>query len=148
MALHHSIARSENGRVHLVEEAGPGPVTEEEAVFQRASVVLMCASYRNQALHVFTRPALVAVAMTTAPSYNKGECKLCYDDVIWNNAQSVLKKSRNFCTRVLKTLETGRVCTQVSLISLSLQTTSLAASVFCKMFWQMSLSSCQSMRRR
>ncbi|XP_026773269.3 dihydroxyacetone phosphate acyltransferase isoform X2 [Pangasianodon hypophthalmus] len=73
MALHHSLARFENGHVRLVEEAGPGPVTQQEAVFRRASAVLMCASYRNQALHVFTRPALVAVAMTTAPSYSKDD---------------------------------------------------------------------------
>ncbi|MCJ8749915.1 hypothetical protein PDJAM_G00193020 [Pangasius djambal] len=73
MDLHHSLARFENGHVRLVEEAGPGPVTQEEAVFRRASAVLMCAAYRNQALHVFTRPALVAVAMTTAPSYSKDD---------------------------------------------------------------------------
>lgn len=77
MALHHSVARSEKGQVRLVEEAGPGPVTQEDAVFKRASTVLMCASYRNQALHVFTRPALVAVAMTMALSSSKGACKSC-----------------------------------------------------------------------
>ncbi|XP_058249510.1 dihydroxyacetone phosphate acyltransferase [Hemibagrus wyckioides] len=87
MALHHSIVGSENGSVRLVEEAGPAPVTEEEAVFRRASVVLMCASYRNQALHVFTRPALVAVAMTTAPSYSKDDVfsRFCFlQDVLAN----------------------------------------------------------------
>lgn len=75
MALHHSVARLENGHVRLVEEAGPGPATQEEALFRRVSAVLMCASYRNQALHVFTRPALVAVAVATAPSYSKGAWK-------------------------------------------------------------------------
>lgn len=79
MALHHSVVRVENGHVRLVEEVGPGPVTQEEAVFRRASAVLMCASYRNQALHVLTRPALVAVAMTTAVSYSKGACKRYYN---------------------------------------------------------------------
>lgn len=73
MALHHSVVHVENGRVRLVEEVGPGPVTQEEAVFRRASAVLMCASYRNQALHVLIRPALVAVAMTLALSYSKGK---------------------------------------------------------------------------
>lgn len=72
MALHRSVVQLENGRVRLFEEAGPGPVTQEDAVFRRASAVLMCASYRNQALHAFTRPALVAVAMTTASGYSKG----------------------------------------------------------------------------
>ncbi|XP_067274222.1 dihydroxyacetone phosphate acyltransferase isoform X2 [Pseudorasbora parva] len=68
MTLHHSVVRCERGRVCLVEEEGPGPVIQEEGVFRRAAAVLMCASYRNQAVHVFTRPALVAVAMTTAVS--------------------------------------------------------------------------------
>uniref|UniRef100_A0A673FW82 Si:ch73-21k16.5 n=1 Tax=Sinocyclocheilus rhinocerous TaxID=307959 RepID=A0A673FW82_9TELE len=54
MSLHHSVVRCERGRVYLVEEAGPGPVTQEEGVFIRAAAVLMCASYRNQAVHVFT----------------------------------------------------------------------------------------------
>lgn len=66
MSLHHSVVRCERGRVCLVEEEGPGPVTQEEGVFRRAAAVLMCASYRNQAVHVFTRPAMVAVAMITA----------------------------------------------------------------------------------
>uniref|UniRef100_A0A671P6S8 Dihydroxyacetone phosphate acyltransferase-like n=1 Tax=Sinocyclocheilus anshuiensis TaxID=1608454 RepID=A0A671P6S8_9TELE len=69
MSLHHSVVRCERGRVYLVEEEGPGPVTQEEGVFRRAAAVLMCASYRNQAVHVFTRPAMVAVAMTTAASH-------------------------------------------------------------------------------
>lgn len=73
MALHHSVVHVENGRVRLVEEVGPGPVTQEEAMFRRASAVLMCASYRNQALHVLIRPVLVAVAMTMALSYSKGK---------------------------------------------------------------------------
>ncbi|XP_051510413.1 dihydroxyacetone phosphate acyltransferase-like isoform X1 [Myxocyprinus asiaticus] len=64
--LHHSVVCCERGRVNLVEEAGPGPVSQEEAVFRRAAAVLMCASYRNQALHVFNRPAMVAITMTTA----------------------------------------------------------------------------------
>ncbi|KAF7694433.1 dihydroxyacetone phosphate acyltransferase [Silurus meridionalis] len=71
MALHHAVVQSENGRVRLVEKEGPGPITQEEAVLRRASSVLMCASYRNQALHVFTRPALVAAAMAMAPSHSK-----------------------------------------------------------------------------
>ncbi|XP_073672786.1 dihydroxyacetone phosphate acyltransferase-like [Garra rufa] len=73
MSLHHSVVRCERGRVYLVEEAGPGPVTQEEGVFRRAAAVLMCASYRNQAVHVFTRPAMVAVAMTTAVSSRTGD---------------------------------------------------------------------------
>lgn len=74
MALHGSVAHCEKGRVQLVEEAGPGPVTQAEGVFRQAAAVLMCSSYRNQTLHVFSRPALVALAMTTATSHRKGEC--------------------------------------------------------------------------
>lgn len=73
MTLHHSVVRCERGRVYLVEEAGPGPVIQEEAMFRRAAAVLMCASYRNQAVHVFTRPAMVAVAITTAVSSRTSE---------------------------------------------------------------------------
>lgn len=129
MALHHSIARSENGRVRLVEEAGLGPVTQEEAVFRRASVVLMCASYRNQALHVFTRPALVAVAMTTAPSGIKGACKLYYG-----------------IRYILYHTEYRTVCFFVW--AQYLQTMSSVASVSCKSFWQTSSSSCLATQRR
>ncbi|XP_053338145.1 dihydroxyacetone phosphate acyltransferase [Clarias gariepinus] len=87
MALHHSVARLENGRVRLVEEARPGPVTQEEAVLNRASAVLMCASYRNHALHVFTRPTLVAVAMTTAPSYSQEDVftRFCFLQDLFSN---------------------------------------------------------------
>lgn len=73
VSLHHSVVRCERGRVCLVEEEGPGPVTQEEGVFRRAAAVLMCASYRNQAVHVFTRPAMVAVAMITAARNRTGE---------------------------------------------------------------------------
>ncbi|XP_030637450.1 dihydroxyacetone phosphate acyltransferase [Chanos chanos] len=74
LALHHTVARCEKGRVLLVEEDGlhgAEPVSEEEGVLRRAAVVLICASYRNQALHVFVRPAMAAVAMTTASSVRK-----------------------------------------------------------------------------
>ncbi|XP_052391271.1 dihydroxyacetone phosphate acyltransferase-like isoform X1 [Carassius gibelio] len=79
LSLHHSVIRCERGRVYLVEEEGPGPVTQEEGVFRQAAAVLMCASYRNQAVHVFTRPAMVAVAMTTAASHRT-------DDIFHNFA--------------------------------------------------------------
>lgn len=72
MTLHHSVVHCEKGRVCLVEEVGPGPVSQEEGVFRRAAAVLMCASYRNPAIHVFTRPAMVAVAMTTAVNNRMG----------------------------------------------------------------------------
>ncbi|XP_048105785.1 dihydroxyacetone phosphate acyltransferase-like isoform X1 [Alosa alosa] len=75
VSLHGSLVCCEEGRVFLLDEQGSSAavssVSPEEAVLKRAAVVLMCASYRNQALHVFVRPALVAVAMPTAPSSRK-----------------------------------------------------------------------------
>ncbi|XP_051500293.1 dihydroxyacetone phosphate acyltransferase-like isoform X2 [Myxocyprinus asiaticus] len=68
LTLHHSVAHCDKGHIHLAEEAGPVPVSQEEGVFRRATAVLMCASYRNQAVHVFTRPAMVAVTLTKAAS--------------------------------------------------------------------------------
>ncbi|KAG7461107.1 hypothetical protein MATL_G00206480 [Megalops atlanticus] len=68
LSLHRSVARCEAGRVLLVEEEPQGAASPEEGVFRKAVAVLMCASYRNQALHVFVRPAVLAVAMRTAPS--------------------------------------------------------------------------------
>ncbi|XP_063079768.1 dihydroxyacetone phosphate acyltransferase [Engraulis encrasicolus] len=47
------------------------PASPEEALLQRAAVVLMCASYRNQAVHVFVRPSLVAVAVHVTVSRRK-----------------------------------------------------------------------------
>ncbi|KAL4630450.1 dihydroxyacetone phosphate acyltransferase-like [Arapaima gigas] len=63
IVLHHSVVRSDAGYVVLVEEqlqVGDGP---EEVVFRRAVTILMCASYRNQAIHVLARPAMLAVAL-------------------------------------------------------------------------------------
>ncbi|XP_062406574.1 dihydroxyacetone phosphate acyltransferase-like isoform X2 [Sardina pilchardus] len=81
VCLHRSLVCCAEGRVFLLDEqrsrtastsaSASACVSPEEAVLRRAAVVLMCASYRNQALHVFVRPALVAVAMATAPSSRK-----------------------------------------------------------------------------
>lgn len=50
-----------------------GAVTPEEELLSQAVVVLSCASYRNQALHVFIRPALLASAIHAASSNQKRE---------------------------------------------------------------------------
>ncbi|CAG5928406.1 unnamed protein product [Menidia menidia] len=50
-------------------EGGAG--APEEELLRRAVVVLSCASYRNQGLHVFLRPALLASALRTASSSRK-----------------------------------------------------------------------------
>ncbi|XP_063044529.1 dihydroxyacetone phosphate acyltransferase-like isoform X2 [Engraulis encrasicolus] len=74
LSLHQSVVCCEEGRVQLLEEEGPGDegaVTPETGVFRRAVIRLMCASYRNQAMHVFVRPTLVIMAMASVPSSKK-----------------------------------------------------------------------------
>ncbi|XP_034721611.1 dihydroxyacetone phosphate acyltransferase-like, partial [Etheostoma cragini] len=56
--------------------AAPGPhscAAPEEELLSQAVVILSCASYRNQALHVFVRPALLALAIHTTSSNQKQE---------------------------------------------------------------------------
>ncbi|XP_038582617.1 dihydroxyacetone phosphate acyltransferase isoform X1 [Micropterus salmoides] len=82
LSLHGSLVRICEGRVQLaVDQAGgqvgPGGahsiITPEEELLSQAVIILSCASYRNQALHVFLRPALLASAIHTASSNNKQE---------------------------------------------------------------------------
>ncbi|XP_042359112.1 dihydroxyacetone phosphate acyltransferase [Plectropomus leopardus] len=81
LSLHRGLVRICEGRVQLaVEQGGPagpgGPhsaVTPEEELLSQAVIILSCASYRNQALHVFLRPALLASAIHTASSNQKQE---------------------------------------------------------------------------
>uniref|UniRef100_A0A8C7G9P6 Glyceronephosphate O-acyltransferase n=1 Tax=Oncorhynchus kisutch TaxID=8019 RepID=A0A8C7G9P6_ONCKI len=86
LALHRGLACVSGGRVSLVVGEPLGPVTPEEALFNRAVSVLSCASYRNQVLHVFLRPAMLAVAMHTAASSKKSEWPGCRPTLIsFNN---------------------------------------------------------------
>uniref|UniRef100_A0AAX7TTJ6 Phospholipid/glycerol acyltransferase domain-containing protein n=1 Tax=Astatotilapia calliptera TaxID=8154 RepID=A0AAX7TTJ6_ASTCA len=48
-------------------------ITPEEELLNQAVVILSCVSYRNQALNVFIRPALLASAIHTAASNRKQE---------------------------------------------------------------------------
>ncbi|XP_068433191.1 dihydroxyacetone phosphate acyltransferase isoform X2 [Clinocottus analis] len=83
LSLHRGLVRICEGKVQLaVEQEGGGPVgpgdppgaaTPEEKLLSRAVIVLSCASYRNQALHVFLRPALLASAIHAASSNQKQE---------------------------------------------------------------------------
>ncbi|KAI4798601.1 hypothetical protein KUCAC02_020629 [Chaenocephalus aceratus] len=82
LSLHGGLVRLCEGRVHLAVEqaAGPSspgealsPVAPEEELLNQAVVLLSCASYRNQALHVFLRPALLASALHAAASTQKHE---------------------------------------------------------------------------
>ncbi|XP_057678804.1 dihydroxyacetone phosphate acyltransferase isoform X2 [Corythoichthys intestinalis] len=61
VALHRTSVRLEGERVFLVADEG------------LATATLMMASYRNQSLHVFTRPALLAAARSLAGSGRRGE---------------------------------------------------------------------------
>lgn len=64
--IHRSVVRHEAGRVHLVLEEEPArkhPVSTEDGVIRTAAAVLMLASYRNQCMHVFVRPAILATAI-------------------------------------------------------------------------------------
>ncbi|XP_051951468.1 dihydroxyacetone phosphate acyltransferase isoform X2 [Xyrauchen texanus] len=75
--LHRHLLSVSGGHVQLnVTETPKVDTTPEEAVFHRAVVVLSCATYRNQILHVFLRPALLAVAMQSSNSCRKGHLKL------------------------------------------------------------------------
>ncbi|KAF1376877.1 hypothetical protein PFLUV_G00216040 [Perca fluviatilis] len=81
LTLHRGLVRVCEEKVQLAVEqaggpAGPGPhssVAPEEELLSQAVIVLSCASYRNQALHVFVRPALLALAIHTASSNQKQE---------------------------------------------------------------------------
>ncbi|CAL8314536.1 unnamed protein product [Lota lota] len=75
MSLHQGLVRVSDGRVWLLlkEPGGPGPGTPEERLLGVAVAVLSCASYRNQVLHVFLRPSLLATAIHIASSGRKEE---------------------------------------------------------------------------
>lgn len=76
--LHGSIVHRKAGRVYLVQEEQPErrrPIKPEEDVMRTAAAVLMLASYRNQCLHVFLRPAMLATAMHVTKSTQRGEGK-------------------------------------------------------------------------
>ncbi|XP_018538671.1 dihydroxyacetone phosphate acyltransferase isoform X2 [Lates calcarifer] len=82
LSLHRGLVRISEGRVQLALGQTGGPaapgeprsaVTPEEELLSQAVIILSCASYRNQALHVFLRPALLASAIHTASSNKKQE---------------------------------------------------------------------------
>ncbi|XP_030577859.1 dihydroxyacetone phosphate acyltransferase [Archocentrus centrarchus] len=76
MALHHSIVHHKAGRVYLVQEEEPAkqhPLSPEEDVMRTAPAMLMLVSYRNQALHVFVRPGMLATAIHITKSAQRDE---------------------------------------------------------------------------
>lgn len=76
VALHHSIVACHGERVLLVREELPvrkHPISPEEEINRTAAPVLMLASYRNQSLHVFLRPAMLSTALHVTKSTQKDE---------------------------------------------------------------------------
>lgn len=75
MAIHRSVVHRKAGRVFLVQEDEPArkhPVSPEEGVAKMAAAMLMLASYRNQSVHVFLRPAMLATAVRITKSTQRG----------------------------------------------------------------------------
>ncbi|XP_028252785.1 dihydroxyacetone phosphate acyltransferase [Parambassis ranga] len=76
LTLHRSIVQRKAGRVYLVQEEKPvrkHPIGPEEGVMRTAAAVLMLASYRNQSMHVFVRPAMLATAILITKSTQRDE---------------------------------------------------------------------------
>uniref|UniRef100_A0A3Q2P6Q2 Dihydroxyacetone phosphate acyltransferase-like n=1 Tax=Fundulus heteroclitus TaxID=8078 RepID=A0A3Q2P6Q2_FUNHE len=81
VALHRSVVYRKAGRVYLLladEPERKHPLSPEEDTMRTAAAVLMLASYRNQSLHVFVRPALLALAMSVTKSTQRDELLTCF----------------------------------------------------------------------
>ncbi|XP_041815042.1 dihydroxyacetone phosphate acyltransferase isoform X2 [Chelmon rostratus] len=75
-ALHRAVVHRKAGRVYLVQEEEPArrhPIGPEEGVTRTAAAALMLASYRNQSVHVFVRPAMLAMAMRVTRATQRDE---------------------------------------------------------------------------
>ncbi|XP_059838189.1 dihydroxyacetone phosphate acyltransferase [Hypanus sabinus] len=77
LALHHSIVKTIKNQVMLCQEDTPAKFTVEK-IFKHTVSVLMCASYRNQILHVFVRPALIAIAFQSTQSCRREDIYSCF----------------------------------------------------------------------
>ncbi|KAJ8270015.1 hypothetical protein GJAV_G00109340 [Gymnothorax javanicus] len=73
LSLHHSTVVCTEGVIRLVAEKPQQGDRPADILFRRAAKVLMCGSYRNQALHVFVRPAMLAVALRVTATSRKDE---------------------------------------------------------------------------
>nr|XP_033792246.1 dihydroxyacetone phosphate acyltransferase isoform X3 [Geotrypetes seraphini] len=71
LTLHSNLMNLVDGHVVLLGGWKEESRLTEELVFQWAVSVLMCASYRNQVVNVFVRPALVAISSEMAQSSKK-----------------------------------------------------------------------------
>ncbi|XP_075718816.1 dihydroxyacetone phosphate acyltransferase-like [Rhinoderma darwinii] len=70
--LHSNIMKLAEGQVILFEMRPNDNLTEEQ-VFIRAISLLMCASYRNQMVNTYVRPALVVLACKMASSSSRDD---------------------------------------------------------------------------
>ncbi|XP_032877710.1 dihydroxyacetone phosphate acyltransferase isoform X1 [Amblyraja radiata] len=77
LALRHNIVKTIKNQVVLCQEDTPAEFTVE-MIFKHTVSVLMCASYRNQILHVFVRPALVAIAFQNTQSCKREDIFGCF----------------------------------------------------------------------
>lgn len=70
--LHSNIMKLVDGEVILFENK-PNDILTEELVFIQAVTLLMCASYRNQMVNTYVRPALVVLACKMASSSSRDD---------------------------------------------------------------------------
>ncbi|XP_041043885.1 dihydroxyacetone phosphate acyltransferase [Carcharodon carcharias] len=77
LAQRHNIVKMVKDQVVLCQEGTPAEFTVEN-IFKYTVSVLMCASYRNQLLHVFVRPALVAIAFQNTHSCRREDVYSCF----------------------------------------------------------------------
>ncbi|XP_027140390.1 dihydroxyacetone phosphate acyltransferase isoform X2 [Larimichthys crocea] len=76
VAIHRSVVHRKAGCVYLVREEEPArkrPISPEEGVIRTAAAVLMLASYRNQSIHIFLRPAMLATAIHITKTTQRDE---------------------------------------------------------------------------
>ncbi|XP_035534112.1 dihydroxyacetone phosphate acyltransferase [Morone saxatilis] len=76
VSLHRSVVHRKAGRVYLVQEKEPvrkRPISPEDGVIMTAAPLLMLVSYRNQSMHIFVRPAMLATAIRVTESTQRGE---------------------------------------------------------------------------
>ncbi|XP_068433081.1 dihydroxyacetone phosphate acyltransferase isoform X2 [Clinocottus analis] len=103
VALHHSVVRREAGRLYLAREEErerKRPIDPEEGVIRTATAMLMVASYRNQCLHIFVRPALLATAIHVTKTTQRDElfAFFCFLRDVFSNEFIFIpgKSSRDF----------------------------------------------------
>ncbi|XP_069810759.1 dihydroxyacetone phosphate acyltransferase [Dendropsophus ebraccatus] len=70
--LHSNMMKLADGEVILFEKK-PNDILTEEEVFIQAVTLLLCASYRNQMVNTYVRPALVVLACKMASSSSKDD---------------------------------------------------------------------------